>query len=228
MNVFLVPLDGPRYDLYCEPSSGPDTSVPTGKGRVGRLIDRGAGVFRNVLAEGDAMRHAAGRAEGTAAVSGGRWRRAIARKLADVVAEQRLLWHLRKESDVELHHPDDIRSSEAIIAARALLSRDHDKHRRWCVIDALLTIASTPVALVPGPNVLAYYFIFRAVGHYLSMLGARHGLHEAVWRPSPTPVLTELRAALAFDTDRRCEAVERIGAALGLERLSTFVNGSRA
>ena len=27
--------------------------------------------------------------------------------------------------------------------------------------------------LVPGPNVIAYYFAFRMVGHYFSLRGAR-------------------------------------------------------
>ena len=43
----------------------------------------------------------------------------------------------------------------------------------------VLLIVSGVLALVPGPNVLAYYFAFRVVGHWLSMRGARQGLRPA-------------------------------------------------
>jgi hypothetical protein len=46
--------------------------------------------------------------------------------------------------------------------------------------------------LVPGPNVLAYYFAFRAVGHYLSWRGAQHALERITWSLHAEPALAEL------------------------------------
>ena len=49
------------------------------------------------------------------------------------------------------------------------------------------------VALVPGPNILAYYFGFRLVGHYLSRRGAKHALTEIIWQARPCAELSRLR-----------------------------------
>jgi hypothetical protein len=80
------------------------------------------------------------------------------------------------------------------------------------------------VAIVPGPNLLAYYFLFRLAGHYLSMKGARQGLDLVNWTPRACPELTELRAAAALPAPERAERVRAIAAALGLEHFATFFN----
>ena len=53
-----------------------------------------------------------------------------------------------------------------------MLRRDHDRHRIWLVVNTVLLVLSAVLALVPGPNLVAYYFAFRVVGHWLSMRGA--------------------------------------------------------
>jgi hypothetical protein len=87
----------------------------------------------------------------------------------------------------------------------------------------LLAAASAPIALIPGPNFLAYYFIFRSVGHYFSMIGAAHGLGLVQWTPVGSPLLTELRAALPMAPDVRSKRVAEISQALGLDDLERFV-----
>ena len=89
----------------------------------------------------------------------------------------------------------------------------------------MLTLASVPFTLVPGPNVLAYYFVFRTVGHFLSMRGARQGLDGVTWETEASPHLTALRLALPLDPALRSRRVEEIAAALGLDRLPRFVEG---
>ncbi len=50
------------------------------------------------------------------------------------------------------------------------------KHRRWMIIDGLLVAITGPLFFfVPGPNVISWFFTFRAVGHFLSWRGARKG-----------------------------------------------------
>ena len=41
--------------------------------------------------------------------------------------------------------------------------------------------------LVPGPNVISWYFAFRAVGHFFAFRGAKKGLSSVVWACSPSP-----------------------------------------
>ena len=96
--------------------------------------------------------------------------------LAERVAEQRLLWFLRSERAVTAHHPDDMPADDAERWVRSELRRDSLRHLVWMFVDGGIYLASLPLTPIPGPNVLSLYFSFRAIGHFLSWLGARHGL----------------------------------------------------
>ncbi|MEO7192488.1 MAG: hypothetical protein ABI051_15650 [Vicinamibacterales bacterium] len=220
MDVYFVPAGADRYELYCE-----TVALPVDPGDSGRtsmwasLWNRMVHVFRRAVAEGEEQR-----TEGPSEHQQGRIRRTITRKLADAVAEQRLLWQLRRLSAVTLHHPDDLSGDRAIELTRTLLATDRDKHFRWCVIDGVLVLVCTPAALLPGPNVLAYYFIFRTVGHYLSMKGATRGLTGVSWNAVASSRLTEVRAVLPLGDSTRAGRLQDISQALGLDRLGLFLD----
>jgi len=75
---------------------------------------------------------------------------------------------------------------------------------------------------VPGPNLLAYYFAFRVVGHFLSWRGARHGLRDVAWSTEASDALLELRRLAGLDRAARHARVLEVARALGLEHLATF------
>ena len=75
---------------------------------------------------------------------------------------------------------------------------------------------------VPGPNVVAYYFAFRLVGHYLSMRGARQGLSGVTWRNEGSAPLAELRRAIALEPAARDQRVQDVAGRLKLEHLASF------
>ena len=214
MNVYLVPASSTRHELYCEVESAPVEGASGGTSIWQRMTLS----FHRALAEGERAR------QGEVGADSGRVRRFIVRKLAEAVAEQRLLWHLRKTDQATLVHPDDVPPARAMEEARKSFSADRDKHLRWAIIDGLLIIASAPIALLPGPNVLAYYFIFRTVGHVLSMRGAQQALSRVQWLQQPSADLTQLRAALPLDSTTRRQTVDAIASRLGLERLGMFVD----
>ena len=216
MEVFLVPVGPDRHELYCEVAAPVATGDLPSTSLWGRLIES----FRRAVAEGEEAR--LGRRSEQPA---GSFRRTITRKLAEVVAEQRLLWHLRRQSSARLAHPDYMSSDDALAQGRALIAADRDTHLRRCVINAVLLVLSAPIALVPGPNFFAYYFAFRTVGHYLSKRGAEHGLNAVSWTVLPSPQLTQLRAALELEPHSRVRRVDEIADALGLERLPGFIAG---
>ena len=103
--------------------------------------------------------------------------------IADRIAEQRLLWHLRHQTEVTLHCPTDMGEGECLKIARKSLQRDGERHRNWLAIDSVLMVLSAALILVPGPNVVGYYFAFRVVGHYLSLRGAARG--STLWCGRP-------------------------------------------
>lgn len=216
MNVYLVPAARGTHELYCEIASPPPAADAPASTLWSRLVAR----FHHMVEEGEAQRQG----QGADGVDRGRLWRAITRRVAEAVAEQRLLWHLRQETAATLVYPDDLTEAQAVALSRGQLAADYAKHRRWGLIDAVLMAITGPVFfLVPGPNVISWYFAFRAVGHFFSFRGAKKGLSSVAWTCSPSPALTELRAVLTLDTQSRARRVEQIAATLGLDRLPFFI-----
>jgi hypothetical protein len=225
MEVYLVPVGAARHELYCEVPDEPEVESadddPQKRSFFRRLRDR----FREMLAEAERDR----RQPSAAPVDAGWLARAKAqtmRWVAESIAEQRLLWHLRRQTGVRLIYPDDLSQAQALQAMVASLKRDSDKHRFWLVIDGVLFIASGLLALVPGPNILAYYFAFRVVGHYLSFRGARQGLSGIEWTPEKSEALSELRRAIDLAPDAREQRVHEVADRLRLEHLARFFQRS--
>jgi hypothetical protein len=217
MDVYLVPIGIERYELYCEVPDDPTDAEPEqADGVVRRIVQR----FRAMLSEAERQR----RREATE-IHGGwivRARARMMRWVAESIAEQRLLWHLRRQTQARLFYPDDMEESRAVLLLRAQLRRDFDKHRFWLVIDSLGFIASGLLVLIPGPNLLAYYFAFRLVGHYFSMRGARQGLQAVRWANEHSAPLSDLRRAIGLEGEVRERRVHDVALRLRLEHLASF------
>jgi hypothetical protein len=94
--------------------------------------------------------------------------------------DERLLAALRKARVIEIHHPAS-HSAEAVLAAwRAYLRRRVWRHLGWLVFDGLLAPLSVFLWVLPGPNVIGYWFAYRAVLHVLILLGIRRALRGRV------------------------------------------------
>jgi hypothetical protein len=220
VDVYLVPIGRERYELYCEvPDEPEEPADERDKGFVRRMKDR----FAAVLAEAERERHRshAGEDADDRGVFG-RAKARLMRWVAESIAEQRLLWHLRRQTSACLYHPTDIEEQRATTLLREQLRRDFERHRFWLVIDSLLFIASGLLVLVPGPNVVAYYFAFRMVGHFLSLRGARQGLDVIQWTREQSAPLTQLRGAIDLDGEERDRQVHDVATALKLEHLARF------
>ncbi len=215
----MIPIGRDRYELYCE------TPAPVGSGDeepgntwLSRLRQRFA-----------VMVHEAETREGESPateIQGGWWDRVQARLLAWVaerVAEQRLLWNLRREEAVRLVHPDDMTFDQAQGELRRMMKADHDRHAIWLAVNGVLLVGSGILALVPGPNLVAYYFAFRVVGHWLSLRGASQGLHRVTWTGESESALTALRGALELTGRAREDRIADIAERLGLPYLARFV-----
>jgi hypothetical protein len=223
MDVYLVPVGADRHELYCEipDDDASETPAEPPTGYIRRLMHR----FREMLAEAERERRH-GAADGPPRGWAGRLRARTMRWVAESIAEQRLLWHLRSRTDACLFYPDDLDEAAAVDLLRQQLGRDFDKHRFWLAIDAIGFVISGLLALVPGPNLLAYFFAFRLVGHFLSLRGARRGLSGITWRYEPSAPLTELRRVLGLDLRAREPRVHAVAETLRLEHLVSFFQRS--
>lgn len=218
MDVYLVPLGQDRYELYCEVPDEPEPSPDEAPaGFFTRLKQR----FSAMLAEAERERR---RSHGDQPARGtlGRIKARILRYVAESIAEQRLLWHLRRQTSACLFFPNDLEEHRATSLLRRQLGRDFEKHRFWLIVDSLGFIGSGVLFFLPGPNIVAYYFAFRMVGHYLSLRGARQGLDLVHWTTERSGPLAELRRAIDLDGDERDRRVRGVADALKLEHLVKF------
>ena len=222
MDVYLIPVDADRYELYCEHVASEEalsSEAPAGSGRVAAIVHR----FNRAVArvEQEQQNGVAGPVEEPLGWRD-RMKRRMLRWIAERVAEQRLLWRLRKESEVTLFFPDDVTGEQALSASRAMLKREADRHLKWTIIDGLLFCVSGVVALVPGPNVLAYYVGFRFAGHILARRGAKHALEDVTWQCRPSAQLSVLRQAIRLAAPDRQRHVHAVATALHLHHLARF------
>lgn len=233
VDVYLVPLGAVRHELYCEVPDVPDVpeepAEEPSRGGAGAAFDRFVRApvkrlrmrFREMIAEAERNRWQS-RSSSEAAGWAGRIKARTMRWVAESIAEQRLLWHLRGESNGCLYYPDDVPEATAIAELHGSLTRDFDKHRFWMIIDGIGFVASGALMLIPGPNLIAYYFAFRLVGHYFSLRGARQGLNCIDWRYESSTLLTELRRAIELEPEVRVSRVRDVASRLRLEHLVTF------
>ena len=225
LQVYLVPIGGDQHELYCE--TPVDDVALTGRagerpsGWIRRQLDR----FRALLAEADEWQRR--RDRGYAQPTRGLWP-FVMRKIAEAVTEQRLVWLLRTADAAELRHADNLEPDRALDIGRSALQRDFEKHRRWMVIDAVVFLAFVPLTVIPGPNLPAIYFSFRALGHFFSLRGARRGLRLVQWTSCPSPPLTTLALLMSRDAETRDAGVREIAQSLGLERLPAHLKRVRS
>jgi Mitochondrial K+-H+ exchange-related len=221
MDVFVIPVAPDRYELYCE-TAAPVTADGERRARprtglLARLQDR----FNQMLRAAEARQQGQ---EPSKEEEG--WLARIQERLmcwvVERIAEQRLLWNLRGQTAAVAVHPPDIDFEAVQTHIQRVLQRDYERHRNWLVFDTLGLIVSAVLTLVPGPNLLAYYFLFRVGGHWLSMRGAMQGRRRVVWTGRPCPALGELRDVAAMDPGQRDQRIRDVASQLQLRNLSTF------
>jgi hypothetical protein len=219
MTVYLVPVGGSRYQLYVEiPAEEAVGEAPAASsGWIAKQVQR----FQSMLAEAERARLR--RESGEPDNGSGMWH-AIMRRIAETIAEQRLLWHLRHQSAATVLHPDDMSGADALREVRAEFSRDTRRHFRWLIIDGtIMLVTAILLTLLPGPNIISWYFTFRAIGHFFSWRGARKGLNDVAWTAEASPALSSVRPALRLHGLDRRDRLREIGESLDLKHLAGFV-----
>lgn len=218
MDVYLVPVGPDRFECYYEAAEREETDEPAeGSGFFARMRTK----FNEQLKEAEEARHQKAIEEPKSFL--GRMQKRSMRYIAERIAEQRLLWHLRKADAATLHTSSDLSPEQAESIMRVSMKRDSDHHRNWMVPHTLVLIASGLVAIVPGPNVLAYLFTFTAVGHFLAWRGAANALNNVTWTITPDPALTEIHRAFTLTPDERHPIILAAAERLHMPRMARFV-----
>jgi hypothetical protein len=213
VTIYLLPVGTGRFELYSEPRDE-EPAISPQDGFFKRQFHHLGEQWRSAVQaarQGDA---AAGRFR--------QWRDWSVCRIAEMIAEQRTLWAIRNEASVRFLYPSDLSEAAAGERRRSMLSAAKRHHGVWAIVDGLLFLGSALLALIPGPNVVAYYFGLRFVGHCLSWRGARHGLDRLQWVAQAEPALAELGALADVPRAARAPRVAAIADALHLPRLAAF------
>jgi hypothetical protein len=216
--VYLVPIGGERFELYTEPPDDARThDRPERAGFWHRTVDKLHERWRHAVHTACAE-HEGGPPSGRIA----RARDWVVRSIDESIAEQRTLWSFRGMTSASFIYPDELTESSAAATRTQLLAQARRRHGCWLLVNLAGAAVTAVLVLLPGPNVIGYYFIFRVVAHYLSWSGARQALVGTAWRGQPEPALTELATLARVPPDARAQRVAAIAEGLHLPRLVEF------
>lgn len=133
-----------------------------------------------------------------------------------------MLSQLRSAKMIELYHPASRTGDEVLEIWQNYVSRQTNRHAVWLAINGVVAPISVLFAILPGPNVIGYWFFYRAIHHLLVVWGTV--------RVRRGRVPTKLHAHDALDIPVECdgEGKSRHAALAGTgERLGEHVARSR-
>lgn len=187
MKVYLLRLDDERCIFYSEgpETSAEDESLATPPARAGLRgwAERKYSNLQTTISSAESgvglhMRHA--------------WEWLQRRASPD----EALLRSLRNVSVVHLYHPSTLDAAEARTLWTNYLKGRSRHHTLWLVLNGLVTPLTVLLAPIPGPNIIGYWFLYRAICHLLAVLGVRRAKSEQVSTESiSTGALDELFGA---------------------------------
>lgn len=132
--------------------------------------------------------------------------------------DEPLLRSLRGAEDapIELLHPADLSGAQAAELWTEYLHRRRRRSTLWLIVNLLITPITLLLAPFPGPNIIGYWFTYRAICHALALLGIR--------RANDVGVNSQATSALNFyldDTDE--ERLASLSQTYELKELNSFV-----
>jgi hypothetical protein len=174
LNVYLLNVEPPngRPVFYAEPPEDVDEASTKHRGLRGWAEAN----YRRIK---DRWEHS----HGLVASLGRRfWGMVNRRKHPD----ERLLAHLRSVRSIEVHYPATSGLEETGAAWSKFLAAARRRHWAWFAGNALVCPLTLLLMPLPGPNLIGYWFVYRAVHHWLILVGigrVRRGHAETFFRP---------------------------------------------
>jgi hypothetical protein len=98
------------------------------------------------------------------------------------------LWSARR---VDLYHPASRRGDQVLAIWNDYLRQQWRRHLVWLIVNGVIAPISVLFAILPGPNLIGYWFAYRAVHHSLVVWG--------IARVRRNKIPTELQPTLALD-----------------------------
>lgn len=133
--------------------------------------------------------------------------------------DEPLLRSLRGVRDVELNHPPSLTEDETRQLWKDYLKSRQGRHAFWFVINALVSPLTLLLAPLPGPNLIGYWFVYRAVCHWLARLGARQARKNEQVETTFQPTDALNGSFGAADEER----IASLSSTLSLQGLGAFI-----
>ncbi len=111
--------------------------------------------------------------------------------------DESMLARLRPARRIDLHHPAARGGDEVRAAWRDYLNRQWWRHLLWMSVNGVIAPISVVLALLPGPNLIGYWFAYRAVHHSLVIWGIGRVLRNKI--PIELHSLAELDVPIDHD-----------------------------
>jgi Mitochondrial K+-H+ exchange-related len=88
-------------------------------------------------------------------------------------SDELLLRALRGAAKIRLHHSTETLPETAIETWNEYLARRNRKHITWLTVNAITVPFTLLLAPIPGPNIIGYWFLYRAFCHVFAIMGLR-------------------------------------------------------
>jgi hypothetical protein len=137
--------------------------------------------------------------------------------------DEPLLRSLRSTKAVELVHPSSLKEDAARERWHDYLASRGRRHLFWLIINAIVSPLTLLLAPLPGPNLIGYWFVYRAVCHLLARLGSSRARSGEV--VTDFLASSELDETFAATDDERVAQVE---ASFGLKGLGAYLERATA
>ena len=206
MKIYLLSLDGGRCVFYSEgPEAVAEAETVVPRRGLSGWFERKYKSLQLTLNESE---------KGV----GLRMRRAWEWLQKRISPDEPVLRSLRGVGCIELYHPLTLTEEEAQTLWKEYLKSQQGRHTFWSVVNALVSPLTLLLAPLPGPNLIGYWFIYRAVCHWLARLGARNAGSDQV----TTTFLSsgELEGPFGVEDDER---IASLSSRLGLYGLDSFI-----
>jgi hypothetical protein len=105
--------------------------------------------------------------------------------------DEAMLARLRSARRVDLHHPSAQRGADVCAIWQDYLARQWRRHLCWMCINGVIAPFTLILWVLPGPNLIGYWFAYRTVHHALILWG--------IGRVRRNKVPTELYPVMALD-----------------------------
>ncbi len=105
--------------------------------------------------------------------------------------DEAMLARMRSARQIDLYHPALQPAADVRIFWQDYLTQQRTRHLFWMSINAVIAPFTVLFALLPGPNLIGYWFAYRAVHHALVLWG--------ISRVKRNKVVTTLHPTTALD-----------------------------